>query len=182
MKFKWLLFLIVAMGINYSLFATLIVDEYFKPGKLKEWSCYQQRGGKVKLHAVIPNSAKNGSFLLVCNGDIYNKYNHFIALYRKIDKPLDVNSRYKLSIVSKAVVNYRAGKKFCVAIRQLDANKKTISYKKVYVDLRRPDQNTCSVEFKPDSKAQNYQLYLISYYLTAKDKIYIERISLEKLD
>jgi hypothetical protein len=182
MKFKLLFFLIVAMGINYSLFATLIVDEYFKPEKLKEWSCYQQRGGKVKLHAVIPNSARNGFFLLVCNGDIYNKYNDFIALYRKIDQPLDVNSRYKLSIVAKAVVNYRAGKKFCVALRQLDANKKTISYKKVYVELKKSEQNTYSLEIKPDPKSKKYQLYLISHYLTAKDKIYIERISLKKLD
>ncbi|MBQ9804056.1 MAG: hypothetical protein IJW35_04340 [Lentisphaeria bacterium] len=157
--------------------AGLIRNGDFENGKLDGWTSPQQPFGQVELFKVVPGGRNNSSkFHLRSCGDESNSYNKFITLVQDINVMPSPDKKYVFGGFAQAQLRSDGGKYVKIAIREVDANGKTVVYQELPLTLHDSPYVLQEKIFSPAKQTKKLQFYLVQIGLSKDDVIHWDNL------
>lgn len=150
----------------------------FETGSLDGWD----RAVPEELFEVTDRHARSGGFSLRAHGDPEHRYNAFAHLVQTVEIVPISGARYQIAGWVRGNIVRAGGKSARLAVRQVDADDRTIRYEEAILLPVGDQWQRVSHRFQAVDGAVLFQVYVILTNLTRDDVVFLDDIELLAID
>ncbi|HAH86614.1 MAG TPA: hypothetical protein DCL60_04510, partial [Armatimonadetes bacterium] len=159
----------------------ILTNAGFESGKLTPWQQAQGKNAGFEYFTISKQTPHSGTYCVYGRGNTETRYNGFTTLVQDVELKPERGASYRISGFAKAAFTAGSGKKVSIAVREVDAEGKTIRYQDVQIDPAKTDWTSYVKVFTVSDKTVSFAVYIILNNLNNNEGVYFDDIAFEAI-